>query len=234
MKIKTFLADYFSFNRAEQRGISVFLAIFVILLAATRFWPDKPMLSPAAAASFRKEVEAFSAALKAEEEKEQLKRKSKKSNYIHFPVFRYDTTGQQARSRGPAYTIEMNGADTLELQRLRGIGSGFARRIVGYRNKLGGYIRKQQLLEVYGMDEARYRMIEGYITVNADSVRKIDINNVPFKSLMSHPYFPYDLTREIILYRKKVKRFNQAEELKNVNGVTDSVYRKISPYIVVR
>ena len=51
----------------------------------------------------------------------------------------------------PPVVVEINTADSAELMRLNGIGASFSRRIVKYRNLLGGFISKEQLLEVYGM-----------------------------------------------------------------------------------
>jgi competence ComEA-like helix-hairpin-helix protein len=234
MKLKNVVFDYFSFNRAEQRGITVLLVLLFGLLAGNRFWPSRPLLPAEDAVPFEKAVRAFSIEIKQAEVKERMRRKPGYSKFATLPVTGYDTTFRQEKNRQPSFIIEVNAADTLELQRLRGIGPGFARRIVSYRGKLGGFIEKRQLLEVYGMDAERYGMIRDYITVNPDSVTKIDINNVTFKGLIGHPYFPYELTREVILYRKKARRFNNAEELRNVKGVNDSVFRKISPYVLVK
>ncbi|MCX6268616.1 MAG: helix-hairpin-helix domain-containing protein [Bacteroidetes bacterium] len=69
--------------------------------------------------------------------------------------------------------VELNSADTFELQQLRGIGPGFARRIVNYRERLRGFYDKKQVLEVFGMDTSRYRLIEKNLQVNPDSIHPI-------------------------------------------------------------
>lgn len=234
MKIRTIITDYFSFNRAEQRGISILLLILVSLLLITRFMPARTEVPLAGVSAFEKEITAFTAGLKQKESEPGKNNRYKVSGYYALPFVKNDSNWKGTKSREPDFFVEINSADTMELQRLRGIGPGFARRIVSYRNKLGGFYGKSQILEVFGMDTGRYNMIRDHLIVNSDSVRKIDINNVTFKSLISHPYFPYEITREIILYRKKAKRFHSMEELKNVKGVNDSVYRKISLYVEVK
>ena len=47
-----------------------------------------------------------------------------------------------------AVMVELNSADTLELDKIRGIGPAFARRIVKYRERIGGFYKKEQLMEV--------------------------------------------------------------------------------------
>ncbi len=233
MKARRVVTEYFSFNRAEQRGVSILLLLLLTLVLLKRFLPDPLAAPPAGGAAFERDVAAFAAEVARAEEAARQKRMKPAYTARTGIAYRTDTNHAFQRTTRPQLMIELNAADTMELQRLRGIGSGFARRITGYRNKLGGFANKVQLLEVYGMDASRYAMIRDYVTANADSVRKIDINNVTFKALMAHPYFPYEITREVILYRKKNKRFNSAEELMQVPGISDSLYRKIAPYVRV-
>ena len=49
------------------------------------------------------------------------------------------------------YKIELNEVDSAGLVKLSGIGSVYAARILKYRELLGGYYLKKQLLEVYNM-----------------------------------------------------------------------------------
>jgi len=232
MRARTVIADYFSFNRAEQRGIAILILALVILLLLNRYLPEKSAEPPVGTERFRQEVAAFEQEVERAEEEKRNKRGRKNVQRHSYPMFSRDTS-YKLRQKPPELFIELNGADTLDLQQLRGIGPGFARRIVGYRKKLGGFADRRQLLEVYGMDRERYMLIRDHVYAEPDSVKRIDLNNATFKMLISHPYFPYEITKEIILYRKKVKRFNSPEEMMNVKGFTDSLFRKVSPYIAV-
>jgi len=55
--------------------------------------------------------------------------------------------------------VELNSADTIELTKIKGVGKAFARRIIAYRDLLGGYVRIDQLGEVYGMQKDLLRAI---------------------------------------------------------------------------
>jgi competence ComEA-like helix-hairpin-helix protein len=48
--------------------------------------------------------------------------------------------------------IDINTADSAAWVALNGIGPGFAKRIMTYREKLGGFYQVDQLKEVYGLD----------------------------------------------------------------------------------
>ena len=87
----------------------------------------------------------------------------------------------------PGATIDLNTADTTLLKRVPGIGSSFARRIVKYRDLLGGYYVVEQLQEVYGMDRERYNAIYPYFTVGT-AVRPLTLT---IDSISYHPYLSW-------------------------------------------
>ena len=87
----------------------------------------------------------------------------------------------------PGATIDINTADTTLLKRVPGIGSSFARRIVKYRDLLGGYYVVEQLQEVYGMDRERYDAIYPYFTVGT-AVRPLTLT---IDSISYHPYLSW-------------------------------------------
>ena len=87
----------------------------------------------------------------------------------------------------PGATIDLNSADTTLLKRVPGIGSSFARRIVKYRDLLGGYYVVEQLQEVYGMDWERYDAIHPYFTVGT-AVRPLTLT---IDSISYHPYLSW-------------------------------------------
>ena len=99
-------------------------------------------------------------------------------------------------------SIDINSADTTELQSLPGIGPFFARNIVEYRNKLGGFIDKKQLLEVYAFDSTRMSNIENLIIIDSIELRKVKVNTDDFKTILRHPYIEYEDVKKIVNYRE--------------------------------
>lgn len=128
-------------------------------------------------------------------------------------------------------SIELNSADTLTLQLLYGIGPAYARRIVRYRNLLGGFISKEQLLEVYGFSEELYHNIEPHLTLQCDSINKIDINNVTLKQLAHHPYIDYYQARDLIALRNKGQKFECGNDLLLVPTIDSTTVKRILPYL---
>lgn len=101
----------------------------------------------------------------------------------------------------PGATIDLNTADTTLLKRVPGIGSSFARRIVKYRDLLGGYYVVEQLQEVYGMDRERYNAIYPYFTVGT-AVRPLTLT---IDSISYHPYLSWR-------HKRTLRRLLEAEQ----------------------
>jgi competence protein ComEA len=232
MRISSIVKDYFSFNRKEQRGLFVLISILTGLIFADAFITEVLPKKQMDFSEFKKEVDAF--------EKEiilmdSLEKKENQKKYLTMYAGSYrknfDSAKRNQSPESKTLIIELNSADTFELQQLRGIGPSFAKRIVRYRDRLGGYSDKSQILEVFGMDSTKYNGIKEYLTVNPDSIRKINLNAVTFKELLSHPYFPFEVTKNIMIYRKEHKKLKNTEELLLIKNISDSIYHKIEPYV---
>jgi len=231
LKPGTLIKDYLTFNQKEQKGVVVLLTLYFLLVIATLFLPVLMPDKPVDFNGFEKEINAFEASVAKLDSQEIQAKRERYRNFkgANFSAG-YDTT---KKFREEKIIIELNSADTFELQRLHGIGASFARRIVKYRERLGGYINKSQVREVWGMDTSRYNKIAASLVVNPDSVHKINLNSVTFKELLFHPYFPFEITKALMIYRKDHKKFHSLDELRKIPGISDSTYRKIVVYLYV-
>lgn len=128
-------------------------------------------------------------------------------------------------------TIEINTADSAALVKLSGIGPAYAMRIIHYRERLGGYIRKEQLLEVFGMDADRYDALKNNVTVNPKLIRRLHINTIPFDSLKRFPYLSYKQMNAVIQYREQHGNYEHFADLRAVAILDEGILRKIEPYI---
>ena len=131
----------------------------------------------------------------------------------------------------PGATIELNAADSAQLTTVRGIGASFAIRIIRYRNRIGGFYRKEQLKEVYELDSTKYAEIKDQLTVNPLAVIKVNINAISFASLRQSPYLSYKQASAIIEYRTQHGNYNSIDDVGNVAIITPDVLHKIEPYI---
>lgn len=129
------------------------------------------------------------------------------------------------------FKLYLNTADSLDFQELRGIGQGYARRIIAYRNKLGGFVQKEQLLEVWGIDSVLYKDIVNSIILDVENIEKLNINTIDLQVLKKHPYLDYYQAKEIIKYRDKIGKFTHVNELKKVNLMDAQSFEKLRLYI---
>lgn len=128
--------------------------------------------------------------------------------------------------------VDINNADSSKLDEIKGIGPAFANRIIKYRERLGGFYKKEQLLEVYGLDSVKYAEIKDQISINPSSIKTININTADFNALKSSPYLSYKQINAIIQYRKQHGNYNSISDLKKIVILTPQILDKIAPYIV--
>ena len=145
-------------------------------------------------------------------------------------ITRTDNTCVVHNAEQAIIIVDLNTADTTLLKRLPGIGSSFAKRIVEYREKLGGYCETVQLLEVYRMDTARYNEIKDYVKIDSLFVpNKLKINSDSFKILLKHPYLEYNDVKKIVNHREQKGFITSWEQLRNIVG--DGVNPKLRYYV---
>ena len=131
----------------------------------------------------------------------------------------------------PGATVELNSADSAQLTQVHGIGASFAMRIIRYRYRLGGYYNKEQLKEVYGIDDTVYRQIKDQLTINPAAITKININTISFASLRQFPYLDYKQASAVIEYRNQHGKYASMDDVKNVAIITPEIITKIKPYM---
>jgi DNA uptake protein ComE-like DNA-binding protein len=127
--------------------------------------------------------------------------------------------------------VELNTADTTILKKIPGIGSAFAKRIVNYRNLLGGYYSVTQLNEVYGIDEERYNALKSWFTADPSLVFKLDVNKLSQDSLNRHPYINYGQSKVITRLRRQKGRLTGWENLQLLDEFTDIDKIRLLPYL---
>lgn len=131
----------------------------------------------------------------------------------------------------PVAVVEINSADSAQLESLRGIGPAFASRIIRYRNRLGGFYTKEQLREIYGLDSAKYAGIKEQIRLDASLIQKLNVNTAGFEDLKRYPYLSYKQMNAIIQYRTQHGNYQSIADLQKVVLLNGEILRKIEPYI---
>ncbi|MDB5020710.1 MAG: hypothetical protein JWQ28_1837 [Pedobacter sp.] len=126
---------------------------------------------------------------------------------------------------------DVNTADTIQLEEIRGVGPAFAKRIANYRDRLGGFNTLVQLLEVYGLDSSKFEEIKGQLKLSSLELRQININTAEFEDLKNHPYLKYKQVNAIIQYRKQHGKYTSFADLKKVANLPAETVDKLAPYL---
>ena len=120
----------------------------------------------------------------------------------------YKNTNQK-KEQNVETVIDLNAADSIQLISIKGIGPVISKRILRYRNSLGGFHSIEQLKEVYGIQDSLFNELKKKIKTNPETIRKINLNEVETDDLRLHPYFKFIIAQSIVNFRKcsKVKFF---------------------------
>ncbi len=130
--------------------------------------------------------------------------------------------------------VELNKADSIQLLSLEGIGPVFAGRILKYRQLLGGFYTKSQLLEVYGFPVETYRKIENQLIVDTIPIHKIRINFAEYPELIRHPYLDKEQVNQILKFREASGAFKNLNEIKSLLSVDAEQFYRLQPYLTCR
>jgi competence ComEA-like helix-hairpin-helix protein len=150
--------------------------------------------------------------------------------YIQI-VDTFSTVSNNSGKSDKLLSLQINQATETELQQIRGIGPSYAKRIIEYRTKLGGFVKIDQLLEVYGFTPELYESIKGNFIVDSENIKKININKATFKELVTQPYINKENAIIILNYREFAGKIKTFDELLKQKAITNDFYLKLSPYI---
>lgn len=129
--------------------------------------------------------------------------------------------------------VDINIANPSELLEIPGIGPYFAEKIVEYRQSLGGFIGRAQLLEIWKFDQNKLQEIEDFITLSKHEPIKLDLNNSSFELLKNHPYIDYSVANSIVKMREQEK-FKSIDDIKRSKLIDQELFIKLKPYIKVK
>ena len=128
--------------------------------------------------------------------------------------------------------VELNEADSSTLVTLYGIGPFYAQRKIEYRKRLGGFHSPEQLMEIPGIDSARYGGVAKRVTAAPLKIRRFRLDSAGKHFLINHPYIGAYAARGIILMREKMgKEFCTLENLVRERVISKEKADSLWPYV---
>ena len=123
--------------------------------------------------------------------------------------------------------VDVNGADTTELKKIPGIGSGIAKAIVSYRSRLGGFYALEQLAEIEYMTPTLMK----WFKLEEPVVRPLKVNEAGLETLRSHPYLNFYQAKVIIEHRRKKGKLKSLSQLSLYEEFTEKDLERLSAYL---
>ena len=124
-------------------------------------------------------------------------------------------------------TVELTTADTTALKTIPGIGPYFARKIVQYGQRLGGYVSIDQLDEIEDFPQDAKQ----YLVINEAHPQKLNLNKLSLNELKRHPYINYFMARAITDYRRLHGPIHSLQDLRLSKDFTPEAITRLEPYV---
>ena len=150
-----------------------------------------------------------------------------------YPAHIFDEKETFVKKKSPSITkfLELNTIDSLELISINGIGPFYASQIINYRNKLGGFYKREQLMEIWKMKEETYQILMESLIIDTSTLQKIHLNTVSFEKLKNHPYLSYSQANSIVKMRTQLGRFDSIISIKKSKLINDDTFLRVRPYL---
>lgn len=129
----------------------------------------------------------------------------------------------------PDVILDLNSVDTTQLATI--MKKGLAKRIIGYREILGGYYSIDQLKEVYSITEEDIKNVVPYLKIDTTNLRKIDVNKASVEQLKRHPYINFYQAKAIYELRKAKKYLSSINDIFHLEEFSENDIKKITPYL---
>lgn len=137
-----------------------------------------------------------------------------------------DTVKYPVKTEVPQ-SVSLNTTDTMLLRKVPGVGEAFARRIIKYGQRLGGYVSPEQLREI---EDFPVEAIP-YFTIDHPQTRKINLNRLSLNQLQRHPYISFYQAQAIVEYRRLHGPLKSLDDLKLHRDFPPEAISRLKPYV---
>jgi DNA uptake protein ComE-like DNA-binding protein len=226
--LKNKLFEYFYFNKQERNGVFILFLILLIVVFIRLILPSL----------YEKENQITVIELKAPSEEitskyqQQQQKNYSINNEFQKQLFVFDPN-----------TITEQEAVLL------GFKPKTAQTLLKFRAKGGKFKEPEDLKKVFGVSDKLYSILEPYILITSKQIKSEKVDSVKFPVVKSKELLELNsadslglvylrgvgpgFSNRILKYRKKLGGFHSMIQLKEVFGMTDSLYNLVSEQIVL-
>jgi len=110
-----------------------------------------------------------------------------------------------------------------------------SKRIITYREKLGGFTKDSQLYNVYGLDvQVVQRALNEFTVKSPKKIIKMNINTISASDIATIPGISFELAKKIWEYRILNEQINSFSELEKIEGMTQRKLAGIQLYLTLK
>ena len=246
--------QFFYFNRTQRIGILILLGLIVLAFASVLLMPyGVKFREESDESDFLREAEEFKAGLLEKERSQRTEREFYPFQYRKFPK------SKPFEIKYELFAFNPNTADSTTFVRL-GLKSNVARNILKYREKGGNFKSPDAFSKVYGITPEKFEELRPYIQIpeveklvevvtdepeepteqenrtiltQSKSDAIVDLNSADTTILKQIRGVGTVFARRIVSYRKILGGYHSVDQLKEVWGMTDETFEKISPFLDV-
>jgi len=130
--------------------------------------------------------------------------------------------------------IEINTADSAAWASLPGIGKVLSKRIVHYRQRLGGFRSVEDLRKVYGLADSVYTKLLPYLRMMESEKGKPNLNTVTPLRLAQIGGIEQEIAEAIVVYRQQNGPFENFNGLRHLVFINDSLLAKLRERVLIQ
>jgi competence ComEA-like helix-hairpin-helix protein len=241
--MKLIKETFYSYNKAERRGILLLTLLFIIAVLIYIFLPSylssetetpKPLDKILAQLEVQPEVKERVSTEKITQPKK--KREFKKRTYPE------SKTTYKKRSYPPiqAFDFNPNTVSSQDLKKMR-LAPHIIKVIGNFRNRGGVFREKEDLKKIYGITDSIYAILSPHVIIpevesyqardEVPTISFVDINLATAKEFTALRGIGPVLSERIVKYRKGIGGFHEIEQLQKVYGISDSLYQALEPFL---
>ncbi|MBK8564180.1 MAG: helix-hairpin-helix domain-containing protein [Saprospiraceae bacterium] len=129
-----------------------------------------------------------------------------------------------------AAMVDINAASLEDWKGIKGVG-GWAKRIVNYREKLGGFTSPAQVAESFGLPDSVFQKALPQLQLASGVFRKINLNTATLDELKAHPYLSSYQATILFNYRQQHGSYADFAGVKKMKaGFKEEDWKKLEPY----
>lgn len=141
-----------------------------------------------------------------------------------YPVVKKNSGYNPTYSPKKIPIIDINAASLEEWESLPGIGPVLAKRIIKYREKLGGFTELDDIQKTYGISDSLFEQIQAFLQLS--NTGKPSINKASAAMLQKAGVSPA-IAVAIVEYRKQYGLFDSLEDLKKIVFIQPAQFQEL-------